>query len=75
MIFNPGVISIPGGVLGHILAGLIVKGLKLKTANILKLNVFYGLLVIAGAPALYLYCQNKAIAGVTVPYELVNFKI
>jgi len=64
-----GVISIPGGVLGHILAGLIVKGLKLKTANILKLNVFYGLLVIAGAPALYLYCQNKAIAGITVPYE------
>ena len=62
-------IGIPGGIVGHILAGVLVNRFKMKTANIFKFNVLYCLLVCVTVPSVFLYCPNRAMAGVTVPYR------
>uniref|UniRef100_H2YEM1 Solute carrier organic anion transporter family member n=1 Tax=Ciona savignyi TaxID=51511 RepID=H2YEM1_CIOSA len=64
-----GVISIPGGMLGHVLAGLIIKCFNLKTANILKFNIVCCLCVCALSPSLLMYCRNRPVAGITIPYN------
>uniref|UniRef100_H2YEM2 Solute carrier organic anion transporter family member n=1 Tax=Ciona savignyi TaxID=51511 RepID=H2YEM2_CIOSA len=67
-----GVISIPGGMLGHVLAGLIIKCFNLKTANILKFNIVCCLCVCALSPSLLMYCRNRPVAGITIPYNNTN---
>ncbi|XP_078491175.1 solute carrier organic anion transporter family member 4C1-like [Ciona intestinalis] len=63
-----GVISIPGGIIGHIVAGLIIKCFKLRTASILKFNIVCCLCVCALSPSLLMYCRNRDVAGITEPY-------
>uniref|UniRef100_F6TIF0 Solute carrier organic anion transporter family member n=2 Tax=Ciona intestinalis TaxID=7719 RepID=F6TIF0_CIOIN len=63
-----GVISIPGGIIGHVVAGLIIKCFKLRTASILKFNIVCCLCVCALSPSLLLYCRNRDVAGITKPY-------
>ncbi|XP_076801719.1 solute carrier organic anion transporter family member 4C1-like [Clavelina lepadiformis] len=64
-----GVISIPGGVVGHVAAGIIIKRFNLKTASILKFCVCCCVCVVVGAPVVLLYCRNMPVAGITYPYS------
>ena len=64
-----GVIGVPGGVVGHIIAGILVNRFKMKTPTIYKLNVFYCLIVCAASPIVLLSCRNRNVAGITVPYQ------
>jgi len=41
----------------------------MKTPTIYKLNVFYCLIVCAAAPIVLLACDNRNVAGITVPYR------
>ncbi|XP_039261491.2 solute carrier organic anion transporter family member 4C1-like [Styela clava] len=63
-----GVISVPGGVVGHVLAGYLVKRFNMSTTDILKYCVVCCISVIALSPILLLHCDASAVAGVNVPY-------
>nr|XP_039272294.1 solute carrier organic anion transporter family member 4C1-like [Styela clava] len=64
-----GAISLPGGVLGHLIAGGLVSKFNMRTKQLLKLNMACIIGVIILSPIGLYHCNDPKVAGVTVSYE------
>jgi len=69
MSFYAGFITVTPGVIGNIVAGILINRMKWKTADILKFSCVSLLMGACLLPISFVHCKNADIAGVTVPYE------
>lgn len=64
-----GLTSIPGGLIGNVIAGLILKYFKLKVTGIYKLCIISCLATACLAPILTIKCDPSAVAGINALYK------
>lgn len=67
-----GVIGIPGGVVGTILSGWILKRFQLRTPSTLKFCAVTCAIVFVMNAIMLMHCEETAIAGVNAPYKYVG---
>ena len=64
-----GVVIVPAGVVGNIVGGIVVYQFKWSSIGMLRFAACCMLLVGLLGPQFMLYCDNKNVSGVTVPYR------
>ena len=65
----PGGMTIPGGVLGTVTGGWLIKRYRLTTAQILGACIILTTLLVTTGGMFFIICEPVSFAGVTQPYH------